>query len=471
MKFYILTTVLNLTFLSSVFLVSGIEISSIKVRINQNSRISYQTANKRISMDDFMEKELDQAHEEKINIDDHALKKKIEKIDAKNSKSAEKEEKIIEEKIAETTNKKSREDDKVKLTLSQKWKKLFSVTRDIVECAHPKVEIKEDPVSLDDDDEAETKGVLKVAPYKAKDEYSTRELGFGLSAYFFDFLDATLQKRVLKDFTEMWKAALAIKPTDEKYEDPYALANMLNGKATKLADINAKESAELLKKLKLIYPKFDEITWMKSLDGFKIHAIIEQWKWDYPLGTVDPAKYLITKFDFNGDGRLSVQEFIVASIYTNKKILGGHQCEHCYNKLIQDLIDPIFHFTDCDSDLRVTAEEMYKGLRLLKKDHENSYYKCVHEKSSYRTSAVNDFILKSGHNRKGTITNEEFRVGILLGYWTRHVNKDGIITDDSYSRKKERWVQGKDTKCEEILTAVKATKRAVLADKLRKMSK
>lgn len=471
MKFIIAAALLILSCVCLNTLVNSKELSSITSNLKQNKRKAEKSL-KRNDADQLADDPVDDIEEEEsTNLeeeDEEAPTKKLRT--GKSNKASKSVSKASKGDKVATPIKKTRVDppEKLNLTLSQKWKLLFTVNREVVECASPKIEVKEDPIELDDEDDKEAKATLMVAPFKARDEYSIKELGFGYSAYFFDFLDATLQKRVLESFTEMWKDALAIKPTDEQYEDPYALATMLNGKPRKMADINAEESTNLLKKLKLIFPKFDEITWMKSLDAFKINAIVTQWKWDYPLGTPDPAKYLISNYDFNGDGRLSVQEFLIASIYTNRKVLGGQQCQHCYSKLIHDLIDPIFHFADCDSDLRVTAEELWKGLKLIKQDHHNSYYKCIYEKSNYRTSAVNDFILKTGYNKRGTITSEEFRLGILLGYWTRHVNKDGIIVDDAYNRKKDRWIHGKDTKCDEIITAIKATKRAALAEKLKK---
>lgn len=457
MKFFIAATILIISCFSLTSILLAKEVNSIrgnqaKVKLS-NSNVS--SPSKRNSEDELIDGAVDDLDSEESGDLNTSPSKKLRKSAGKTGQEQ-----------APAKQHRLEAPEKLNLTLSQKWKNLFTVNREVVECASPKIEVREDPES-DNEDEDKSTAVLMIAPTKARDEYSIKELGFGYSAYFFDFLDQTLQKQVLEAFTAMWKDALAIVPTDEQYLDPYALATMLEGKPRKMADINADESTRLLQKLKSIFPKFDEITWVKSLDAFKINAIITQWKWDYPPGTPDPTKYLINKFDFNGDGRLSVQEFLVASIYTNRRVLGGKQCQHCYENLVHDLIEPIFHFTDCDSDQRVTAEELFKGLKLIKADHHNSYYKCILEKSNYRTSAVNDFILKSGYNRKGTVTREEFTLGILLGYWTRHVNKEGIIVTDVYSRKKERWVHGKDTKCEEIINAIKANRKAALADKLK----
>lgn len=378
-----------------------------------------------------------------------AKKREAEKKEELNEEDNNEETEELKTEEVRKVKKKFRQDPKPKsLTLAQKWKKLFTVNRETVECADPKIKL-EIPKEVDDD-EKKIRGALVQAPVKALDIYSSKAVGFGTSAYLFDFLDETLQRRLVDAFSELWKAAMAIVPKDEKYEDPYALATMLLGQPRRMGEIKKEENVRLLAKLRAINPKFDEGGWMKSLDAFKINALIKQWKWDYPLGTPDPAKYIINKFDLEGDGRLSIKEILIASIITNKRILGGKQCKHCYEKVVNDLIDPIFHYADCDADGKITAEELWQGLKLIKRDTKYNFYKCIIDKANFRTSAVNDFFLKAAKTNVGSLTIDEFRIGVLMGYWTRQVSGTSIVVDDALNRKKDRWPGGKDLQCEEM---------------------
>lgn len=344
------------------------------------------------------------------------------------------------------------------LTLHQKWDKLFKVKRDVlVECNEPKIPLEK----KDEEGEVikEGAGTLVISPFKAPDTYTPKDFGFGRSAYFYDYLDETLMKPIVDEFAKNWKESQALIPKDADYADPYALATMLLGKQRKMNDVNAGENKELIIKLKLIYPKFDEAIWLKSIDAFKINELIKEWKWDLPAGTVNPAKSLIDNFDFNGDGRLNIREFTLASIITNQKIYGSGQCTHCFEETIKNLIDPIFYYCDCDGDGRVTAEELWKGLKLVKQSSHYNFYKCIIKNTFFRTSAINDFMLKGSILKSGQLSVNEFRQAILLGYWNRHTTLDAVVQDSSLSKRDSlRWPNGKDFGCEEMERNIEAEK-------------
>lgn len=249
-------------------------------------------------------------------------------------------------------------------------------------------------------------------------------------------------------------------PTDKKYEDPYALATMLLGKPRRMNEINAAENKELLAKLKIIAPKFDEAVWTASLDAFKVNKFISEYNWDLPSdGSKDQAKSLIDRFDLNGDGRLSNKEFILAAIVTNQKILGDGQCTNCFSDIIKTLIDPIFYYADCNSDNGIGSEEIWKQLQNLKEKTDYSFYKCIISDKFYRTNAVNDFILKASRVKtKGTINIEQFREAILLGYWGRQVNEDSTVAKNEINSKENRWPQMKDKNCENMKANIEKEK-------------
>ena len=55
----------------------------------------------------------------------------------------------------------------------------------------------------------------------------------------------------------------------------------------------------------------------------------------------------------------------------------------------------------------------------------------------------------------GLLNRDEFRKGILLGYWNRQVQRIKINTDDSKNDKTKRWVNGNiDIECVKILKMV-----------------
>ena len=58
------------------------------------------------------------------------------------------------------------------------------------------------------------------------------------------------------------------------------------------------------------------------------------------------------------------------------------------------------------------------------------------------TASINDFILKNSKTKDGAITRNEFRVGMLLGYWDRQAENTAIHTDDKRNLKNLRWEEG-----------------------------
>lgn len=337
---------------------------------------------------------------------------------------------------------------KVKETLQQKWARLFGVDKTALDCFNPHIKIDYTDRAPETIEEEKMRKSLSRAPSKQRDIYTDIEMGFGTSSYMFDYLDDTLRSSILNEFQVIVQNAKKIELKDLTYEDPYHLATILNGTPKKKSDNKEEENKLLLEKLTKILPTFDVGVWSESLDAYILNDVIKQWKWNVPSGK-DEARTLIDMFDFNGDGRLSQREFVLASFTVNKNIIGKTDCLNCYSKIASDLIDPMFYFFDCDGDGKVSAEEIWNGLLLLKNNANSNFFNCKIDNAYYKTSAINDFVLKAS-TIKGVLTIEEFRQGILLGFWNRHLGNNSIEKLDSLTRKQERWPSNKDIACEKL---------------------
>lgn len=325
-------------------------------------------------------------------------------------------------------------------------------TRKDVECPCEE-KSEEEEEEIDDSEGAE--GRVFNIPKKKKNYYEKKKIGEEASAYLFDYLDPVMQNIILEEFDKIYKAAQKIK-NDPSYTDPYQLSSILNLPPET-------PTAELLSKMKALVPTFDAAIWQNSISVAQIHSIITEWGWNYDPSKPDPAKFLVDKYDYNGDGRLNPKEFIIAMIRYNKKIIGTPEtCKNCMENIVETKIDPIFMYLDCTGGNLVNAEQIWNTLKKLKRPVVGyDYYKCTLEGGKYRTSAINDFVLKSHKTVEGRLDKEEFRLGILQGYWDRHVTENGIDKTDERNLKKFRWANdgAVDVVCERIKSAMKKDKK------------
>jgi hypothetical protein len=287
-----------------------------------------------------------------------------------------------------------------------------------------------------------------------------RELRMGedASAYFFDFLDGLLRKKLVDEFKRVYEEAKKIDRKDPNYQDPYPLA-----KITKTESVDPKPDEATQKKvLKSIMEKekiqYDENNYDSYITAVQVNTLLTKWNWDPIPGSKDPAKQFIDTYDYNGDGRLDPSEFTMAMILHNKRsTLYEKNCEFCLRKeVIDEFLDPIFTYADCQKDGFITAEYIWKALKHLKREENNDkwdMYKCLINGQPLRTNSVNEFVLKSKLIKSGRMTKEEFITAVLLGYWNRQTGTKGeeIYTDAQKSLSSLRWKNDVvDDACEDI---------------------
>lgn len=284
-------------------------------------------------------------------------------------------------------------------------------------------------------------------PFPRENYYGKLNIGMDRSAYFFDYLDELLREDFIKYFDKIIKDVKKNPQDDPKYFDPYSISKILN-LPKEMSPPQTKE--DLYDRMKIINPTFDADFWEGSFNAVQIAKAIEDNHWDFPIGTADPAKRMIDRFDFSGDGRLSADELIIAVIDTNKNIIGEKKCKNCLEEIIFDKIDPMYTFADCDNNDKLSAEEIWRSFRYLKRNTKKyNIYLCEYDGDGARTGAINDFLLKSQRSDSGNLTKREFSLGILVGYWTRQMDNGVLIKDDLKSRRMERWADpsGIDNEC------------------------
>jgi hypothetical protein len=288
-----------------------------------------------------------------------------------------------------------------------------------------------------------------------------KKLGVGPSAYMYDHLDDILREDLKGEFSRIWGEAVALKPL-EGIEDPYTLDKILGiNRGSQMNTVPPKD--QLLSRMKSFNPKFNEGLWEASLPLPVIARLVKEWFWFEDTSKNNPAKWVLDKYDYNGDGRLSPSELIIATIKNNKRIVenqGPKTCKNCLTEIIGKKIDPLYMYIDCGNMNMITAENIWKNFKQLKRKQPQQYnmYSCKLNSGSYRTTAVNDFVLKSQKSIDGKLTKEEFRLGVLIGYWYRETKPDvALITPSQIIEEKDtkRWDGNtKDIVCNKVLDAI-----------------
>lgn len=350
---------------------------------------------------------------------------------------------------------------KTKIDYTAQWAQIFTSTAQPPQlCNTPDVlnntKAQEDPT--DDSSSGRT-------PKPKPNPYAT-EHGFGQSGYLFDFWDDTFQADITGLFNALWTQAKAIVPADPSvFLEPYALDNLVyiysQGAAGIQNSTAATPSPDSLTQITKYIQGFNQTTWTNSISVAQVYNILSQWGWSQGTFVSEPARRMVDRYDFDGDGRLNQNEFILFSILNNQNIWTNPSCMNCYSPIFQSKIDPLFAFLDCDQDGLVSSENMWIGLQNLKRNNVNAYnmYTCQMPSAlnkGFRTTSPNDFVLKNTKQADGFVNQNEFRSGILLGYWNRQVSTSQIFTDDTMNLKSSRWgsAGSVDTVCQNILAMI-----------------
>jgi len=274
--------------------------------------------------------------------------------------------------------------------------------------------------------------IVRNKPVKGK-FYWIKHWGYDQAAYFFDFLDPVLLPLILKDFNSIWDTFKSYSPEDTtEYKDPYNLKRELP------KNLNDEARDRITREMIDFNKRLDKTIYNLSLNANQINFGIKKNNWAFEKSDMDYAKSFIQSFDMNGDGRLSPREFLLGSIWHNKKILSSDDCTLCYDKLV-DKLDGIFRYIDCNHDGIISSKDIHKHIQLLRRDTRKWNYFSLANHATIRTAVANDFVLKNMASVKGMLNKQEFRLGILLGFWDRQTDDYRVIDDDSKSMKSLRW--------------------------------
>lgn len=291
--------------------------------------------------------------------------------------------------------------------------------------------------------------------------HSTKEYGTGNIAYMFDYLDSCLKDEIVKAFDKVYNEARSI--PSNPVTDIYSLQNQIKvlkgmGHSNIISDaeLNSGNNELFSKLLSKLNPKFNINSYNVGINIEQITNIMSQWGWvnSTPTYGENPIKELFDRYDWNGNGRLDPREFIFFSIIENKGIFEKTSQKNHYKDVIETILEPIFSFADCNDEGKVTSEQLWKTFEKLKCKSRFDIFSCTLKGSdqSYRTSSVNDLIIKNSKEFEGYLNKNEFIKGILLGFWDRQTTSTEILKGDEKAKKNERWTNNgeKDKECEEI---------------------
>jgi len=289
---------------------------------------------------------------------------------------------------------------------------------------------------------------LWAIPKNKPNKYDARLYGWGPSAYLFDYLDPVLEEKILKIFEDLWKEVSTITsfPTKEDKEDPYTLKKIFN--------MPDQSDAVLLEKFKALKPSFNKQVWEASVTIPQVRMASK--KWNFNANSNDAAREIVDTYDYNGDGRLSRKEYLIAYLNINRAIIGQKSCSfytnskgqktenECIHSFVKNIIYPMFFKADCgDYDDKIGSEEIWYSFKSLirkngdKDEKRFNIYDCIILNEPYHTTSINDFILKSQKTIDSYLNKLEFTRGIFLAYWARSVD-DLTIFPSYYEEEKKK---------------------------------
>lgn len=356
----------------------------------------------------------------------------------------------------------------IKMKQATKWKTLFKTIDRKQTCTQSEQARKNKKVQEKDNNQYLHNGL----PF-AKASWDEKHFGGDAAGYYFDYLDACWRKQIVDTFKLIYGEAKKV--PDTPLEDPYSVENQL--KAYSSMGLESKIPQEIFFNkgsdtqrqmeglLSKINPKFNVDIYAHGITYPQLRKILKDWNWITPAMAdySDPAKHILDKFDYDGNGRLDPREFLFFSIKENLKMLGDkQQRKNFYDKIIDAVLEPFFVYADCDGDGIIDAENIWFTSQILSCRHPVNFdiYKCDAKSgdadSDYRTSSVNDLVLKNMKQSEAFLSKQEFYKGILLGFWDRQVSPRGVMDADELNGKYLRWggvgpnFGELDTECQQI---------------------
>lgn len=272
-----------------------------------------------------------------------------------------------------------------------------------------------------------------------------KKRGFEEVAYLFDYLDDLFQKEITGEFSRIWEEAKKA-PTSGNFVDLYDLNRIFNNKLLGNSlgiplNVDRMTDEEIVKRMQRISPSFDIEVYKNSINMQQLNWILKKWGYNKKHEANNIPKYLVDKYDMDGDGRLNAREFILLSIVNNIDIMPYGTCSNCYHEIVLKKVEPIFDFIDCKREATISTQNICDGIMYLrKKTSAYNMFKCTKNGLFFNSSACNDLILKNTTSAtNGGLTKSEFRLGILLGFWDRQTHNKGIYFGDEINKKSERW--------------------------------
>jgi len=282
-----------------------------------------------------------------------------------------------------------------------------------------------------------------------------KKWGYDETAYLIDFFDPIFQKDTTTSFKKLYDDLMLISNADTAdYKDPFDMKKLIS------AD-NQHNSGKI--DLKQLNKNYDPSLYNLSVNSVQLHDGMQKWNWFIDAGAQDFAINFIMKYDMNGDGRLNPRELILGALDHNKNALGSGNCQNCFQEIAQKL-DAIFIYLDCENKGFLSAEELWSALPKINRPDSKYNIFGINNSDNIRTSAINDFVIKNGLGKEGSVSKEEFRNGVLLAYWDRQTSFTSILVDDSRNLKYLRWTDGGITDT----VAYNFMKEKVLADLIAK---
>ena len=301
------------------------------------------------------------------------------------------------------------------------------------------------------------------------------KLGFneGPITYLVDYMEEAFEKyskNIQKEFKQIFDDAKGMSPA-EGVKDPYSLGKIAMQNSNITEELKPEEYYRLIKAR---VPSFNSTIYEASITIPQMVEVFKTNKWSLSQDNfLLEAKTLVDKYDFNGDGRLNLREFVLAMIFKTEDLVRAKICSKCLENIAEEVIEPIYTFIDCEKRNMVSAEEIWKTLKYLIRKNENTYniFTCKISNEVYRTSSINDFVLKSHKTSLGYLTRNEFRTGLFVAVWDRFAGDITLKNEEESKRKIARWGNGgkDDNVCGNIHKSQKVIETEIQEEKEKKM--